>query len=119
RRELADLYRELLEDLNVDLPRDDPDDECVYHLFAVWVDDRNGVQAALQERAIGTEIHYPVPVHLQDAYSGLGYERGSLPHTERACDRVLSLPLFPELDANQVREVASALAEIVGRRPAQ
>jgi dTDP-4-amino-4,6-dideoxygalactose transaminase len=112
RRELAALYRELLADANVELPRDDPDDECVYHLFVVYVDDRDAVQAALEQRGIRTGIHFPIPVHLQEAYAALGHARGTFPHAERASDRVLSLPLFPELSSEQVRRVASALIEV-------
>jgi dTDP-4-amino-4,6-dideoxygalactose transaminase len=112
RQELARLYRRLLADANVDLLLDDPEDECVYHLFVVHVDDRESVQPALQARGIGTGIHYPIPVHLQKAYAALGRERGAFPHAERASDRVLSLPLFPELTPDQVRRVASALVEV-------
>jgi dTDP-4-amino-4,6-dideoxygalactose transaminase len=112
RRELAALYRELLAEAKLDLPQDDPEDECVYHLFIVFVDDRDSVQAALEARGIGTGIHYPIPVHLQKAYAELGHGRGSFPHAERASDRVLSLPLYPEMSPDQVREVAAALVEI-------
>jgi dTDP-4-amino-4,6-dideoxygalactose transaminase len=116
RRELGRLYREQLAGANVELPEDGPDDECVYHLFIVYVDDRDSVRDALKTRGVGTAIHYPVPVHLQNAYASLGYERGTFPHTERACDRVLSMPMFPELTTEQVRYAASTLAEIVGAR---
>jgi dTDP-4-amino-4,6-dideoxygalactose transaminase len=114
RRELAALYRELLAAAKVDVPYDSPDDESVYHLFAVYADERDSVRAALDQRGVGTGIHYPVPVHLQKAYAGLGHERGAFPHTERACDRVLSLPIYPEMPREHVEYAASALAEIVG-----
>jgi len=116
RRNLAYLYRELLAGANVDLPEDDPGDECVYHLFVIYVDDRDSVQAALEARGVGTGIHYPIPVHLQKAYAGLCYERGAFPHAERACSRVLSLPMFPEMRSDQVRYVAAAVTEIAGAR---
>lgn len=111
---LAQEYRALLAGANVVLPADDPADECVYHVFAVYVEERDAVRAALEARGIGTGIHYPVPVHLQKAYVALGYERGDFPHTERACSRVLSMPLYPELTLDQVRYSASVLAEVVG-----
>ncbi len=114
RRELAALYRDLLTETRVDLPHDSPGDESVYHLFAVYADDRDSVRAALDQRGVATAIHYPVPVHLQKAYAALGYERGAFPHTERACDRVLSLPIYPEMPPEHVEYSASALAEIVG-----
>lgn len=114
RQELAVLYRDLLARTNADLPEDDPADECVYHLFVVYVDDRSSVHAALESRGIGTGIHFPIPLHLQNAYEGLGYGRGDFPHAENACDRTLSLPIFPELTSNQVRQVAAVLADVVG-----
>lgn len=117
RQRLARLYRELLADAQVDLPQDDPRDECVYHLFVVYVNDRNNVRARLQSRGVQTAIHYPLPLHLQKAYASLGYEEGSFPHAERACQRVLAMPFFPELTEEQVCQAASALAEIVGPRP--
>ncbi len=61
-------------------------------------------------------IHYPRPLHLQPAYVTLGIPQGSLPHAERACERVLSLPLFPGLQIEQVEFVAAALRDIAGRK---
>jgi dTDP-4-amino-4,6-dideoxygalactose transaminase len=115
RRELAQVYRELLAGAKVDVPDDTPEGECVYHVFAVYVDDRDAVRAELAARGVGTSVHYPLPVHLQNAYARLGYERGDFPHAERACDRVLSMPLFPEMTLDQNRYAGSALAEIAGR----
>jgi dTDP-4-amino-4,6-dideoxygalactose transaminase len=114
RQELAALYRDLLAGTNVELPRDDPDDECVYYVFVVYVDERDSVRAALETRGIETGIHFPIPLHLQKAYAGLGYERGDFPQAERACDRAISLPIFPEMSPDRVKHVAAALAEVVG-----
>jgi dTDP-4-amino-4,6-dideoxygalactose transaminase len=66
-------------------------------VFAVYADGRDSVRAALEERGVGTAVHFPVPVHLQAAYADLGYKRGAFPHTERACERVLSMPLYPKM----------------------
>jgi len=74
------------------------------------------VRAALEERGIGTAVHYPTPVHRQRAYAGLDHAPGSLPHTERACARVLSLPFFPEMTTAPLEYAARTLAEIVGAR---
>jgi dTDP-4-amino-4,6-dideoxygalactose transaminase len=112
RQELAGLYRELLADTNVEIPVDSADAESVYHLFVVWVDDRDAVRAALEERGVETAIHYPIPVHLQPAYASLGHAPGSFPHTERGFDRVLSLPLYPEMPDEHVEYAAKILAEI-------
>ena len=114
RREFSALYRKLLADARVELPRDNPRNESVYHLFVVYVENRDAVRAALEARGIQSAIHYPIPLHLQKAYASLGYGRGSFPHAERACDRVFSLPLFPEMTSEQVEFAAKTLAEIVG-----
>jgi dTDP-4-amino-4,6-dideoxygalactose transaminase len=114
RRELAAAYRTHLAGARVDVPDDGPDADSVYHLFTVSVDDRDAVRAALQARGVGTSVHYPVPVHLQNAYTELGYARGSFPHSERACERVLSLPIYPEMPQEHIERAASALAHVVG-----
>jgi dTDP-4-amino-4,6-dideoxygalactose transaminase len=85
----------------------------VYHLYVVRVPQRPVVQQALTDVGIGTLVHYPVPAHLQPAYTSLGVKRGSLPVTERAADEVLSLPLYPELPLAQVDEVAATLEKTV------
>jgi dTDP-4-amino-4,6-dideoxygalactose transaminase len=112
RRELAELYRDLLSGAPLTLPQDDPGSACVYHLFVAYVEERDRVREALQSRGVQTAIHYPRPVHLQKPYVALGYEPGSMPHTERACGCCLSLPLFPEMTSDQVRYVAEALTEV-------
>jgi len=115
RRAIARAYRERLAGLHIQWPVDDPRDAGVYHLFVVYVDDRDGVRTALQARGVETAVHYPRPIHLQKAYAALGYVPGSLPHTETACERVFSMPLFPEMTDGQVEYAATTLAEIVGR----
>jgi dTDP-4-amino-4,6-dideoxygalactose transaminase len=116
RRQLAATYRQLLADVRVDLPLDDSRDECAYHLFVISVKERDCVRRLLADRGIETMIHYPRPLHLQPAYATLGIPEGSLPHAERACERVLSLPLFPGLQIEQVELVVAALREIAGRK---
>jgi dTDP-4-amino-4,6-dideoxygalactose transaminase len=116
RQRLAGRYRALLADARVNLPQDDPRDECVYHLFVVYADDRDGIRAALEARGVQTAIHYPRPLHLQRAYVGLGYGAGSFPHAEYACQHVLSMPFFPELTDEQVEHAAAALAGLVGSK---
>lgn len=116
RQEFAALYRKHLAGAAVDLPKDDPQNESVYHLFVVYAKNRDSVRTALETRGVQTAIHYPVPVHLQKAYAGLGYKPGSLPHTERACEHAISMPLFPEMPAEHVEYAVKALAEIAGGR---
>ncbi len=113
RREIAVLYEKLLVASGVAMLREDARGESVHHLFVVYVESRNAVRAALEMRGVQTAIHYPRPVHLQKAYSWLGHRPGSFPNTEHACDRVLSLPLFPEMTNEQAEYTAAALADIV------
>ena len=115
RRAIAREYRNILQHARIELPVDDPRDECVYHQFVIYVNNRCAVIAKLAEKEIETAIHYPTPVHLQPAYSSLGNPAGSYALTESACDRVLSLPLFPRMSEEQVRHVANSLLEIVGK----
>ena len=120
RQEIAELYRRRLAGVPLELLADPPGSECVYHQFAVYLDDRDRVRAALEARGIETAIHYPRPIHLQTAYAALGGPQQSLPHSERACERVLCLPLFPELTDAEAEYVADTLAEVVveGRKVA-
>jgi dTDP-4-amino-4,6-dideoxygalactose transaminase len=78
-------------------------------VYAVRVGERARVQQALAGKGVQTNIHYPVPVHLQPAWSGLGYARGAFPHSEAAADESLSLPMYPEIAAAQIERVAAAL----------
>jgi dTDP-4-amino-4,6-dideoxygalactose transaminase len=117
RKEIAALYRSVLKGANVEIPSDDPRDERVYHLFVVYVEQRDAVRAALEARGVHTAIHYPRPVHLQPAFAALGFGPGSFPHAERACERVLSMPFFPEMTDEQVQYAAQQLADVVGGLP--
>jgi dTDP-4-amino-4,6-dideoxygalactose transaminase len=112
RLEIARLYQERLAGTRVGRPQDDPRGEGVYHLFVAYVENRDAVRAALEVRGVHTAIHYPVPVHRQDACASLGYGPGSFPHTEHACDRVLSMPLYPEMTLEQAEYAAAALAAV-------
>ena len=116
RREIAAEYRRVLSSARLQMPADDPRDECVYHQFVVYVKNRNAVIAKLAEREIETAVHYSRPLHLQPAYSSLCYPAGTFPHAEQACERVLSLPIFPEMTAEQVSYVANSVLEFVGRK---
>lgn len=89
----------------------------VYHIYAVRVPNRDRVLAALSELGIACGIHYPVPLHLQEAYRFLGHTRGMFPVAERCADEFLSLPMYPELTAAQVEAVAAALKQTVGVAP--
>lgn len=115
RQEIAALYRKSLADARAEFLQDDPRAECVYHLFVVYVENRDSVRSALKARGIHTAVHYPRPIHLQKAYAPLGHRPGSFPHAEHACERVFSMPLFPEMKLEQAEYAAQTLKEIVGR----
>ena len=116
RREIGAEYRRLLDGARLKIPVDDPCDEVVYHQFVIYVSNRNAVIAQLAEKGIETSIHYPKPIHLQSAYSSLGYPAGTFPNAERACERVLSLPLFPTMTSEQIKYVTDSVVEAVGRK---
>lgn len=113
RQNMARLYQRMLAGARLNLPQDDPRGESVYHLFVVYVENRDAVRAALEARGVETAIHYPRPVHLQNAYSWLGHKPGSFPNAERACDRVLSMPLYPEMTTEQAEYVARTLIAVM------
>lgn len=111
RRRHAALYDELLAGAGVETPVAKDDVRHVYHIYAIRSDQRDTLQKALAERGISTAIHYPIPVHLQKAYAGFGFRPGDLPVTEREAGRLLSLPMFAELSAEQVAEVNRQVRE--------
>ena len=116
RRKVVNLYNELLADSGVETPAEMPWGRHVYHVYTLRADDRDGLQASLLAEGIQTGIHYPVPAHLQPAYADLGYGRGAFPHAETAAEQVLSLPLYPELSAQAVAEVAGAVKKAIANR---
>ncbi len=116
RQEIAREYRSRLAGTRVEIPVDDSRDECVYHQFVIYTSNRNAVIAQLTARGIETVVHYPRPVHLQPAYSSIGYPPGTFPHAERACQRVLSLPVFPGMSAEQIAFVANSVRELAGEK---
>jgi len=110
RRQRAAKYNELLSDSGLVLPREMDYARHVYHVYAVQSDNRDELQKRLAAGGIQTGVHYPIPIHLQAAYSSLGYKAGDLPVTERLSERILSLPMFPELNDDQQRSVAASIA---------
>jgi dTDP-4-amino-4,6-dideoxygalactose transaminase len=112
RRERAANYNLLLAGVDgVTLPHEPSWSRAVYHLYVVRTEDREGLMAHLKELGIGSGIHYPIPLHLQKAYASLNYRRGDLPVAEKIADEILSLPMYPQLTAEQqvrvVEEVVS------------
>jgi dTDP-4-amino-4,6-dideoxygalactose transaminase len=115
RRAHAAQYAELLADIpGLRTPLESPHGRHVYHVYALRVPDRDRILNDLQQRGIGCGIHYPIPVHLQQAYASLSHARGAFPIAERCAGEFLSLPMFPELTEDQVAAVAQAVTEVAG-----
>jgi dTDP-4-amino-4,6-dideoxygalactose transaminase len=121
RQERARKYNELLCAANADIkvPFEPSWSKAIYHLYVVQVENREAVQAALAKQNIGTGIHYPIPLHLQKAYANQGYRAGDFPVTERAAERILSLPMFPTLSETDQARIIEALVQIVQDEAAQ
>jgi dTDP-4-amino-4,6-dideoxygalactose transaminase len=115
RRARAAKYKKLFEAAgNPVNPPYEPSWSCaVYHLYVVRTDDREGLMTLLSEQGIGTGIHYPIPLHLQRAYQNRGYRHGDFPVCEKAAREIVSLPMFPQLQANQQRRVVQAITQFV------
>ncbi len=95
------------------LPQELPGNRHVWHQYVIRVPRRDALRAFLTQRQIGSEIYYPVPLHLQQPFKGLGYQEGDFPEAERAAREVLALPIFPELREDEQDTVVSAIAEFL------
>ena len=118
RRERADLYGRIFADLaeHVVIPFEPSWSRGVYHLYVIRHADREGLQAHLTSQTIGSAIHYPIPLHLQKAYKELKYTPGDFPVSEKVTSEILSLPMYPQLQADQQQKVAEAVIEFVASR---
>jgi dTDP-4-amino-4,6-dideoxygalactose transaminase len=115
RQARAAYYDTVLASLDIQRPPPAGDGGHVYHVYAVKVPDRDGIHQRLMEAGIQTSMHYPVPVHLQPAYSELGYGPGAFPNAEAFAAETLSLPIYPELSEAQVERVCTALKSAITR----
>jgi len=98
-------------------PKEAAQRKHVYHLYVLRVRNRDRVLKSLAERGVSCGIHYPVPLHLQDAYASLGIPRGSFPVAERCAEEIMSLPMFPELTSSDIHTVVNSLAALVKENP--
>jgi dTDP-4-amino-4,6-dideoxygalactose transaminase len=117
RSEHAAAYNVLLAGAPIILPKTAQKCSHVYHLYVIQLDRRSEVQNLLTARGIGTGIHYPIPIHLQEACASLGYRKGDFPVTENAASRILSLPMYPEMTTGQREFVAEELLQAVSVSP--
>ena len=111
RRSHAKLYHQLLADSSLTLPVEASNAESVYHLYVIRTPERDKLANYLQERGVAAIIHYPVPIHLQPAYKELGHQAGDFPITEQFAQEILSLPIFPELQPEQIHYIAKVIGE--------
>lgn len=109
RLEYAKLYNKLLKDLPVIPPKTHADYIHVFHLYVVKVKERNRLAKYLDSKGVKTGLHYPIPIHLQKAYSDLGYKKGDFPITEKLAEQTLTLPLFSEMTEKEIRFVAQQI----------
>ncbi len=109
----ASLYDQMIGD-RTKLPTTLPGNDHVFHLYVIEVDERDTVMAKMQQAGIGVGVHYPVPIHLQGALRDLGHNVGDFPHTERAAERILSLPMFPGITESEQEQVVEALFAAIG-----
>ncbi len=117
RGEHAASYGALLAGAPIVLPKTAKKCTHVHHLYVVQVDRRSEVQNVLSARGIGTGIHYPIPIHLQEACASLGYHKGDFPVTENAASRILSLPMYPEMTSEQLELAVDGLLEAISVSP--
>jgi dTDP-4-amino-4,6-dideoxygalactose transaminase len=111
RREHARLYSQLLKGTPAIIPTERSGNTPVYHLYVIRTQKRDELQAFLKEKGVFTGIHYPVPVHLQKSMEFLGYKQGDFPVTERVVTEILSLPMFAELNDDEIKYVAGSVRE--------
>jgi dTDP-4-amino-4,6-dideoxygalactose transaminase len=110
----AGWYNKLLSGIDgITTPFAQENSRHVYHVYAVQSHSRDKLSKYLSEKGIGVIVHYPIPVHLQKAYEGLGYKKGDFPVSEKLSERVLSLPLYPYITQSQVKKVVGTIKEVI------
>jgi dTDP-4-amino-4,6-dideoxygalactose transaminase len=118
RRTCARRYGELLASQidRIMLPHESPLSKPVYHLYVIRVKNRDQLQAHLAKVNIATQIHYPIPLHLQRAYATMGYKEGDFPVIEKAATEILSLPMYPQLKHSQQKYVVQEVIQSLGEK---
>jgi dTDP-4-amino-4,6-dideoxygalactose transaminase/acetyltransferase-like isoleucine patch superfamily enzyme len=117
RRDLAAEYSRMLTvSETLSLPHEPSWSRAVYHLYVIRTTDRAALMDHLKSAGVGTGIHYPIPLHLQKAYTSLNYREGDFPVAERLAGEILSLPMFPQLTAAQQSRVAEEVLTFVSRK---
>lgn len=109
RRKNAECYNKLMKNLDIVLPHEADYARHVYHIYAIRAKNRDRLREFLGKNGISTGIHYPIPVHLQKAYSFMGIKKGSFPISEKVADEILSLPMYPELSEEQMGYISNTI----------
>ena len=109
----AELYHQLFEGSRVGRPFRDPRARHIYNQYVIRIERRDELKQHLADRGVGTEVYYPVPLHLQQCFAGLGYKAGDLPHSEAAALQTLALPIYPELGEERIRYAAQCVREFI------
>lgn len=113
RRQNAKFYNLAFDGSNVITPYEESHNYHIYHQYVIRIKERDIVRKRLQEMGIGTEVYYPLPLHLQSCFSELGYKEGDLPNSELSAKEVLALPIYPKLTREQQQYVANSIRELV------
>lgn len=111
----AHIYNELLSGQSVKIPYEDKDCKHVYHQYVIEIEKRDELQKFLKDSGIGTAIYYPIPVHMLPVYKDLGYKIGDLPVAEKACEKVIALPMYPEIKKEQQEFVVQKIKDFLGK----
>ena len=109
RRDIADFYNQNIKNKAITKPVEVSYGKHVFHLYVIRHPERNRLQAYLQNNDVQTVIHYPLPIHLQEAYKDLGYSQGDFPVAEKVAEEILSLPIFPQLRDKEAETVAELI----------
>ena len=116
RRQKAYRYNDLIGQSNgIVIPYESERTKSVYHLYVIRTQKRDELQEFLSRNGIASGLHYPIPLHLQKAYSQLGYKKGDLPVSEKLASEILSLPMYPELTSEQQHEVVERIKQFISR----
>ncbi len=113
RQDIARRYNEAFAPLGMQVPGVFEGNTHTYHQYTVAVDDRDAFRKHLDERGVAGRVYYPVPLHLQQCYKDLGYQKGSFPVSERLAEKVISLPVYPELSAEAIGHVIRTVEEFM------
>jgi dTDP-4-amino-4,6-dideoxygalactose transaminase len=117
RQQAAKLYDRFLKGVEgVITPFTSPDAEHIYHVYALRLKDRDRIMTIFKKNQISALVHYPIPLHLQKAYRGLGYKKGDFPVSEKIARQTVSLPMYPYIKEAQVRLVTDIIAKYIKER---